>query len=154
MKNTPGPIWFTGSNQVSCNLDHVKNSVEDLGEHYLGIISLMPGLSNVELAEQGKDFVTIRTNEGLMKRTEIKKIIESDTITFEFYEEYQAGKTVTTNSHFIEKFANANSAVTYNLTIRNTKAPGFMGFLYRTFGSSNTGKAFLESCKTYLEAKQ
>ena len=34
----------------------------DNGEYFVAVVSLMPGLSEVELVEQGESFVTIRTN--------------------------------------------------------------------------------------------
>ena len=45
--------------------------------------------------------MTIRTNEGLMKRTNISKRIEAESVSVEFDEEYEAGSTVTTTSHFV-----------------------------------------------------
>ena len=91
-------IWFEGSNEVECSLDRVAQSLADLGAHHLGVIALMPGLSGVELVEQGEDFVVIRTSEGLMKRTGISAHVGSDDVVMEFDEEYQAGRLVTTKS--------------------------------------------------------
>ena len=51
----------------------------------------MPGLTSVELVEQGNDFVIIRTNEGLMKRTNITVQAGVESVLVEFDEEYQAG---------------------------------------------------------------
>jgi len=62
-----------------------------LDEYYLGVIKLMPGMTSVELVEQESDSVIIRTNEGLMKRTNISKDIEAENIVVECDEEYQAG---------------------------------------------------------------
>ncbi len=94
-------VWFDGSNEIDCTIQQVKDSLEDYGEHYVGVISLMPGLTTVELVEQGIDFVTIRTNEGLMKRSNISKQIEGDSVVVEFDEEYEAGSKVTAHSHFL-----------------------------------------------------
>ena len=90
-------VWFEGSNEIECNIQQVKHALENHGEHYVGVISLMPGLTSVELVEQGSDFVIIRTNEGLMKRTNISKLIEAESVVVEFDEEYQAGSKITTN---------------------------------------------------------
>lgn len=60
-------VWFEGSNEVECDIQHVRDSFEDSGEHFVGVVRLFPGLTSVELVEQGRDFVNIRTNEGLMK---------------------------------------------------------------------------------------
>ncbi len=69
----------------------------------------------------------------------------------EFDEEYQAGKTVTTNAHFFHEFESKESVINHRIVISNLSAPGFMGFFYKKFGSSNIGKAFLKTYKTYLE---
>jgi len=72
---------------------------EDHGEHYVEVIRLMPGMTSVELLGQGPDSVTIRTNEGLMKRTNISKRVGADAVVVEFDEEYEAGSMVTATSH-------------------------------------------------------
>lgn len=151
MENMSENIWFEGSNEIKCDIQQVKNTLDNLGEHYVGVISVMPGLSSVELVEQGSDFVTIKTNEGLMKRTNISMRTEADRIVIEFDEEYQAGQMVTTKSHFIDEFTANNSEIMHRIVISNVKAPGLMGFFYRNFGSSKMGNAFLNSYKTYLE---
>ena len=111
----------------------------------------MPGLTSVELVEQGSDFVVIRTNEGLMKRTNISKLIEAESVVVEFDEEYQAGSKITTNSHFLDEFTTSDTGVKHRTVMSDVEAPGLLGFFYRTFGKSNIGSAFLKSYKTYLE---
>ena len=88
-------IWFEGTTEINCTLQQVKQSLENLGEHYVGVISLMPGLTSVELVEEGSDFVTLKTNEGIMKRTNIVQRVEADRVVVELDEEYQAGRMVT-----------------------------------------------------------
>ena len=144
-------VWFEGSKEIDCNIQQVKQSIENHGDHYVGLISLMPGLTSVELVEQGSDFVIIRTNEGLMKRTHITKLIEAESVVVEFDEEYQAGSMVTSKSHFLDEFTTSDTGVKYRIVISDVEAPGLLGFFYRKFGSSNTGNAFLKSYKTYLE---
>ena len=146
-------VWFEGSNDIACNIQQVKDAVENLGEHYVGIISFMPGLTSVELVEQGNDFVIIRTNEGLMKRTNISKLIKAESVVLEFDEEYQAGSKITTKSHFLDEFTASDAGVKHRTVISGVEAPGVLGFFYRNFGSSNIGNAFLKSYKTYFEAK-
>ena len=80
-------VWFEGNSEIECTLQQVKQALENHGEHYVGIISLMPGLTSVELVEQGSDFVTIKTNEGLMKRRNISKHLETKRVIVEFDEE-------------------------------------------------------------------
>ena len=151
MYNSQKAIWFQGSGEIDCSIDTVKDSLENLGEYFTGVIGLMPSMSNVKLLDQGADFVTIQTNEGLMMRTDISKKIEGDKITVEFEEEYQAGTVLTTNSHYLHEFEVSKDKVSHRITISNLKAPGFMGFFYRNFGSSNMGKAFLGAHKGFLE---
>ena len=146
-------VWFEGSNNIECDIQQVNQSLENLGEHYIALVRLMPGLSSVELVEQGADFVTIKTNEGFMKRTQIQVSITETSVVVEFDEEYQAGSMVTTKSHFIDKFTSNDSGIEHHLIISDLTAPGFMGFFYRTFGSSSTGNAFLASYKTHFEGK-
>ena len=143
--------WFEGTNEIECSIQHVKDALEDYGEHYVGVIGHMPGLTSVELVEQGRDFVVIRTNEGLMTRTTISKLIEAERVVVEFDEEYQAGSKVTTTTHFLDEFVASDSGVRHRAVISGVKAPGFLGFFYRMFGSSNTGTAVLNSYKTYFE---
>lgn len=144
-------IWFEGTSEIECNIEQVKQALENHGEHYVGVISLMPGLASVELVEQGGDFVTIKTNEGLMKRTNITKRIEAERVVVEFDEEYQAGSKVTTKSHFFDEFTTSDTGVKYHTVLSGIEAPGLLGFFYRNFGSSNTGNAFLTSYKAYFE---
>ena len=144
-------VWFEGYSEIECNIQQVKQALENHGEFYVGVISLMPGLTSVELVEQGSDFVTIKTNEGLMKRTNITKSIEADSVVVESDEEYQAGSKVTTQSHFLDEFTTSDAGVTHRTVISGVEAPGLLGFFYRKFGSSNTGNAFLKSYKTYFE---
>lgn len=144
-------IWFEGSGEIECNIQQVKQSVENVGEHFAGIVSHMPGLTSVELVEEGSDFVTIRTSEGLMKRTNLTKRVEDDLIVIEYDEEYEAGSMVTTKSHFLDEFTTSDSGVNHRIVLSDVEAPGLMGFLYRKFGSANIGSALLQSHKTYFE---
>ena len=144
-------VWFEGESEIECDIEHVKRALDDLGELYVGVVSRMPGLTSVELVEQGSDSVIIRTNEGLMKRTNISKRIEAESVTVEFDEEYEAGSSVTTMSHFVDEFTASDAAVMYRLVMSNVEASGFLGFFYRRLGSSKTGNAFLAAYKAYFE---
>ena len=57
------PVWFEGASEIRCDIEQVKRSLDDLGDHHVGVIGRMPGLTSVVLVEQGSDHVTIRTNE-------------------------------------------------------------------------------------------
>lgn len=144
-------VWFEGSGDIECDIQHVKHDLENHGEHFVGVVSLMPSLTSVELVEQGNDFAIIKTNEGLMKRTNISKRIEPESVIVEFDEEYQAGSMVTTKSHFFDEFTMSGAGVKHRIVVSSVEAPGLLGFFYRKFGKSNTGNAFLISYKTYFE---
>ena len=146
-------VWFEGSSEIDCTIQQVKDSLEDFGAHYTGVISLMPGLTSVALVEQGSDFVIIRTNEGLMKRTNIAQRVEADRLVMEFDEEYAAGRMVTATSHFVDEFTGNGSSVTHRTVISGLEAPGFLGFFYRNFGKSSTGNAFLHAYKSFFEKR-
>ena len=145
--------WFEGSNEIECTIEQVKHALENLGEHYVGVISLMPGLTSVKLVEQERDFVILRTNEGLMKRTNITKHIEAERVVVEFDEEYHAGSMITTMSHILDEFEFTTSGrgVKHHIVMSNVESSGCMGFFYRKFGKSNTGNAYLKIYKTYFE---
>ena len=107
-----------------------KRALENPGELYEGIVSLIPGLTSVELVEQGSDSVTIRTNEVLMKRMDIAKSVEADRVIVNSDESYEAGSKVTATTQFSEEFTTANTGVTYRLAMGDLEAPGFLGFFY------------------------
>ena len=144
-------IWFEGSNEIMTSIDQVKVSYENLGEHYVGVVSLFPGLTSVDLIDQGSDFVLIRTNEGLMKRTSISKMVAANRLVVEFDEEYQTDRRLTVKSHYRQDFIDTGAGVTHRLTISDVSASGILGFFYRIFGKSSTGNATLRSYKSYLE---
>ncbi len=144
-------VWFEGSNEIECNIQQVKHALENHGEHYVGVISLMPGLTSVELVEQGSDFVTIKTNEGLMKRTNISKRIEAESVVVEFDEEYQAGSMVTTKSHFLDEFTTSDTGVKHRTVMSDVEASRIVGLLLPKFRQLQHGNAFLKSYKTYFE---
>ena len=144
-------VWFEGTCDVDCEMGQVNRALENPGALFTGIVRHMPGLTSVELVEQGHDSVTIRTNEGLMKRSNISKRIEADRAVVEFDELYEAGSKVTTTSHFSEEYTTGGTGVTYRLVMSNVEAPGLLGFFYQRFGSSKTGNAFLQACKAHLE---
>ncbi len=144
-------VWFEGEREIGCDIGDVKRAADDLGALFVGVVGLMPGLTSVELVDLGGAAVTIRTSEGLMERTYVSKRVEDDRVVVEFDERYQAGSKVTTTSHFRHEFVASSTGVTHRLVLSDVAAPGFLGFLYRTFGSSRTGNAFLAAYKAFLE---
>ena len=135
---------------IVCNIDDINKSLSDIGEHYNELISVYPGMTSVELIQQGKDYVIIKTNEGTMKRTNISVDTSENKILIELDEEYITTK-ITTNSHFVEKFEAKNDSVELHIEISNLVAPGFLGFFLRNFGGKNIGNGFLDSYRKILE---
>jgi hypothetical protein len=151
MDKTRKKNWFEGSIRIDGTLLKVENSLKKLEQHYLGVIKNMPGLTAVELLDVGSNFLTIKTSEGVMKRTDISMVIADEKITVEFDEEYSAGKMITTRAHFIEQFEVKGNGLLFHLKIGDLEAPGFLGFFYRNFGSKNIGEAFLNANRQFLE---
>lgn len=151
MYNSQKAVWFEGSNEIDCSLETLDQSLNDLGAYFVGVIRHMPSMTSVDLVDQGVDFVTIQTNEGIMKRTNITKKVEGDRVLLEFDEEYQAKKAITTSAHFLDEFVVTDKGLSHRVVISKLKASGIMGFLYRNFGSSSMGKAFLGAHKSFLE---
>ena len=149
MDNTRDKIWFQKSTRIDCNLEYVNRSLVNLGEHYKRLISMYPGVTAVKLIDQGNDFVTISTNEGTMKRTNISVTRLENRIIIELDEEYITS-ALTTNSHIVEIFEIKDDKVELQIEISNHKAPGFLGFFLRNFGSKNIGNGFLDSYKKLL----
>lgn len=144
-------VWFEGEGEIDRTIEQVKGSLQDLGRHFVGVVGLMPGLTTVELVEQGEGFVTIETNEGMMNRTNITTTMTADGVVIEFDEVYEAGSKVTAHSHFREEFTSTASGVKHHLVMSDVEAPGFLGFFYQRLGSKSIGKAVLQSNKSYLE---
>ena len=116
-----------------------------------GVVGQMPGMIEVELVEEGPDWVTLRTNEGLMKRTGIIKQVEADTVVVDCDEEYAAGSRVSATSHFRNEFTRSGDGVVHRTVVSDVQAPGLLGFFYRRLGRRSMGKAFLSSYRGYLE---
>jgi hypothetical protein len=152
--NSPTRVWFQGEGQIDCKIQEVKDALQNHGEHYVEIISLMPGLNSVELVEQGDDFFTITTNEGRMTRTNLAKRIGPDSNAVESDEVYQAGGLLTVKSHYLDEFTARDTGVAHHTVISNLEAPGLLGFFYRVFGKTKTGNALLASYKTYFEQRR
>ena len=145
-------VWFEGSCEVSCDLEAVARALEDPGAFYTSVVALLPGLTDIELVDGDGDSITIRTNEGVMHRANISREINGDRIIVEFDETYEAGSKFTATSHFREEFSQDGDGVTYHLVMSDVAAGGFLGFFYRKLGSAKIGDAFLDACKSHLEA--
>lgn len=144
-------LWFEGDGEIGCTIQQVADAFEDPSEVFLGVVGLMPGMTSVELVDGQSDSVTIRTNEGLMTRTNISKSVDADRVVVEFDEKYEAGSKVTATSHFVHEFTTSSGGVAHQLVMSDVEAAGVLGFFYRKLGSSKIGNAFLKSYKTYFE---
>ncbi len=147
-------VWFEGEHEIQCSIQDVRQALANPGELFAGVTRHMPGLTTVELVEQGADTVTIKTNEGLMKRSNIALHIEAGSVVVEFDEQYEAGSKVTATSHFAHTFTADRAGVKHRLVISDVEAPGFLGFFYRNLGSSKMGNAFLAAHKAYFEGQE
>jgi len=143
--------WFEGKTEIDSSLELIHTAMADAGQTYVEIVSLMPGISEVELIDQGVDHVQIKTNEGTMLRNNIQVSSDDQHVTVEFDETYNAGRLVSTEAHFRDEFRHNASGIIYHTIISDLNAHGIMGFFFRKFGSSNTGQAFLAAWKTHLE---
>ena len=131
----------------------MKAAYANHGELLAAVVGLLPGLTSVELVEKSSDSVTIRTNEGLMKRTNIVKRSEAESVVVELDEEYAAGSRLTVTSHYRDEFTTKHSGVEHRHVISDVEAPGILGFLYTRFGASKIGKAHLAAYKTHFETQ-
>ena len=58
-------VWYEGQGEIACTLDRVAQAIDNhIGKYFTGVVSHMPGLTNVDLVEERPDAVVIRTNEG------------------------------------------------------------------------------------------
>jgi len=138
-------VWFEGEGDIACDMQQIQEALENPGEYFVAVVSLMPGLTQVDLVEQGEDFVTIRTNEGLMQRTNLSRSVDAGRVVVEFDELYDASGRVTATSHYRDEFTATDAGVRNHLVISGVEAPGVLGFLYRNLGSGSIGKAVLEA---------
>lgn len=74
-------VWFEGTAEIDCTIEQVTAALQDPGEHYTSVIGLMPGITSVELTEQGPGFVTLTTNEGVLMRTGLQVRAEAESVS-------------------------------------------------------------------------
>lgn len=144
-------VWFRGSGDINCTLEDVRRAFEDPGAVFVGVVGRIPGMTSVEIEEQGSDSVIIRTNEGLMTRSNVVQRNADERLVIEYDERYEARAKVTTRSHFTHEFIAHHAGVTHRFAISDVAASGLLGLLYRLFGKSKTGNVFLGAHKNYFE---
>lgn len=142
--------WFEGEGTLACDLETVATALESPGQFFVQTAGLMPGISEAQLVEEGDGFVTIRTNEGLMKRTGI--LVHTDpAIRIKFDEVYEAGSLATVTSHYLQEFVPVDAGVRHRLVISVLEAPGLLGLAYRWLASGNIGRAVLEAHRQHFD---
>lgn len=146
------PVWFEATETINCSMETATSKLGDVGNYIQSVVSLMPGISKAELLETSQDMVKIKTNEGTMIRSHISRAEAANTITVEFDETYEAGSMMVTKSHHKHVFTGEGEQLAHQLSIGNVSASGFMGWLYRTFGAGNIGKAIMAATKAHLES--
>ena len=146
-------VWFEGEGEINCTMEDVELAHKDLGAFYVAVVSRMPGLSTVELVEQEEGVVVIRTNEGLMTRSNITTRLDGESFVVEFDEVYEAGSMITTHSHYRDAYSARSGGTLNQVVISGVEAPGLMGFLYRSFGKKSIGSAVLAANKGHFEEK-
>ncbi len=144
--------WFEATETVNTTLDGVEEKAKDLGHYFQSVVGFMPGISSAVLLEAEATRVKIQTNEGIMIRSNITQHKTPSEFTVDFDEAYQAGSLMMTQSRHTNIFSSTTNGVTHKLIISNVSANGILGWLYRTFGASNIGKAILAATKTHLES--
>lgn len=75
--------WFEGTTDLDCDFLMVERDLGDPAAHFLAVTRAMPGITNVELTEQGPDRVALQTNEGHMTRSGIEVATDDDEATIE-----------------------------------------------------------------------
>ena len=48
---------------IDSNAEDINKWLSDIGQHYKKLISVYLGMTKIEIIEQGKDYMTIKTNE-------------------------------------------------------------------------------------------
>lgn len=145
-------VWFESESELNCSLATVADKTQDISVFTPAVVALMPGITRAELVRHDETSVEIKTNEGIMLRKNFVRNETETKLTIEFDESYQAASVITANSHHRHEFAIADEYATHKLTISDVKAKGILGWLYRTFGGRNIGKAIMAANKDYLES--
>ena len=146
-------ILFEGSKELSYTLLEVSNAIANIGLYFVGTTRNMPDMTSVVLVEQGPKFVTFKTNEGLVKRTNIDIRIADERISVEYAEEYWAGKHIAAISHVMDVFTPGQTGVEHSITISGVEAPGFGRFFTRSLDVPGLGEALLAAQHAHIEAQ-
>ncbi len=143
-------VWLEGECEIDCDIERVTASLTDLGAHYAAVVAQMPGMTTVDLVDNRPGLVRIRTNEGLMTRSNITVRGQDESIVVEYDEEYEAGRMIV-SSHHRDDFSASGKGIRYRTVVSDLTATGVLGFFYQRFGRSSMRNAFLLSYRSYLE---
>lgn len=145
-------VWFDISGEVNCNIERIREGLADFGALSVGVTRHMPGMSNVELVRNDGNTVVIKTNEGLMERSNISVTKEGNGAQVTFDESYKAGRATTVTSRHDHQFTSAQGTVLHRAVVSDVKGSGLLGFLYRHFARRSMKRAILRSYKDYFES--
>ncbi len=143
---------FEGSAELPFSLQDITDALANIGLFFVETTRRMPDMTSVVLVEQGADFVTFKTNEGLVKRTNIDIRLTEERISVEYAEEYWAGKLIAGISHVMDEFTPSQTGLTHTTTISGVEAPGFGGFFSRSLDVPGLGKALQAAQRAHIEA--
>lgn len=144
---------FEGSTDLPFSLQEITDAISDIGLYFVETTRRMPDMTSVVLVEQGADFVTFKTNAGLVKRTNIDIRLTDEGISVEYAEEYWAGKLIAGISHVMDAFTPGRSGLTHTTTISGVEAPGFGGFFSRSLDVDALGSALQAAQRAHIEAR-
>ena len=145
-------VWFEGSSEINCGIERIREGLADFGELSVGVTRHMPGMRSVELVKNDGNTVIVKTNEGLMERSNISVSVESDGAQVTFDENYKAGRATTVTSRHAHHFSPSQGTVLHRAVVSDVKGSGLLGFLYRHFARWSMKRAIVKSYKDYFEA--
>jgi hypothetical protein len=143
---------FEGTTVLPFSLQDISAALSNIGLYFIETTRNMPTITDVILIEQGANFVTFKTNEGLVKRTNIAIEHTEARIRVEYAEEYWAGKLIAGISHVMDDFTTSQTGVEHCTIISGVEAPGFGGFFTRNLDVSSLGKALQTAQRRHIGA--
>mmetsp|Transcript_3829 Transcript_3829/g.8937 ORF Transcript_3829/g.8937 Transcript_3829/m.8937 type:complete len:147 (+) Transcript_3829:72-512(+) len=142
--------WWAGTQELNCDIQRIKDAVQDLGTFFCSQMKEQPSISSADVLEQGVGYITIKSNESTHTRTNVQVKVQGDTVTVEFDEEAKNSATTVT-IHYLDEFVGQSGKVMHKTAFSGVNATGIMGCLYKCFGAGAQGKAHQKAYKTMLE---
>ncbi len=141
---------FEDTTVLPFSLPDISAALSDIGLYFVETTRNMPDMTSVVLVEQGAGFVTFKTNQGLVKRTNIAIEHTAARIRVEYAEEYWAGKLIAGISHVMDDFTPRPAGLAHCTTISGVEAPGFRGFFTRNLDVSRLGEALQAAQRRHI----